>query len=183
MENEKNEKNELAANVFNNIAEKKRLDALKTEPKEDVDSEVKRLVQALHSQAIVSSVENSEEFQSKFIHQAKKSIDNELESLDQENIKRRQQTTYDSNAEACRNYGINADVPLWQIRLMRFGSGMWFVVYWIFATVTIAPISIFFKGIQSFIKSSWLVFIFALLSYLVIVVGIPLLIALLRALG
>lgn len=183
MNSEQNKNKDITTNVFNKIAEKKQQDTLPIAQKSETEKEVQRLVAALHSQAIVSSVENSEEFQAKFITQAKKSIDNELESLDQENIKRRQQTTYDANAEACKNYGINADVPLWQIRLMKFGSGVWFVVYWLFATFTIAPISIFFKGIQSFIKSSWLVFIFALLSYLLIVVGIPLLLALLGAIG
>ena len=54
--------------------------------------------------------------------------------------------------------------------------GCWFIIYWLFATLTIAPINIFFKGIKAFIKNNYIVFIFALICYLVIVVGIPLLI-------
>ena len=138
--------------------------------------ETKVIIDGLHKTAIMSEVSSNEEIKTRFIEQAHRTVDNELESINQENITRRQKTTYDANKEACKNYGIDDSVPLWQIKLMKFGSGIWFIIYWIFATLTIAPINIFFKGIKSFVKNSYVVFVFAFICYLVIVVGIPLLI-------
>lgn len=105
-------------------------------------------------------------------------MDNELYSIHQENISRRQKTTYDANKEACNLYGIDDRVPLWQIKLMRFGASIWFLIYWIFASLTIAPINLFVRGIRSFIKNSFVVFLIAILCYLIIVIGIPLIISL-----
>lgn len=138
--------------------------------------ETKKMIEEIHKTAIISEVNENQAIKSKFIEQAQRTVDNELESINQENITRRQKTTYDANKEACRNYGIDESVPLWQIKFMKIGSGIWFIIYWVFATLTIAPINIFFKGIKSFIKTSWVVFIFALICYLIIVVGIPLMI-------
>ena len=59
---------------------------------------------------------------------------------------------------------------------MKIGAGAWFIIYWLFSTLTIAPINIFFKGIKAFIKNNFIVFVFAVMCYLIIVVGIPLLI-------
>ena len=131
------------------------------------------LIQSIHKTAIISEVNDNKEIQSKFLEQARKTVDNELNSLDQENKTRRQKATYDANKEACKLYGIDEHVPLWQIKLMKIGSGFWFIIYWIFATITITPINVFFKGIKTFIKNSYIVFIFALLCYLIIMIGIP----------
>ena len=139
-------------------------------------SSTERLIEDIHKSAIISEVNNNKDIQNKFIEQARKTVGNELYSINQENISKKQKTTYDANKEACRVYGIDEHVPSWQIQLMKIGSSFWFIIYWIFATITIAPINIFFKGIKAFIKNNFIVFIFALICYLLIVVGIPLLI-------
>jgi len=137
-----------------------------------------KLVNEIHRSAIISEVNNNKDIQEKFIEQARKSVGNELYSINQENITRKQKTTYNANQEACRLYGIDEYVPLWQVSLMKLGASIWFIIYFLFATVTIAPINMFFKGIKSFIKNNFLVFLIAILCYLLIVVGIPLLIRL-----
>jgi hypothetical protein len=140
-------------------------------------NEAQEIVGEIHKAAIVETVKSSEEVQKKVVDQAKKSIENELEALEYENTTRKQRTAYDANKEACRNYGIDDSVPTWQVRLMKVGSGFWFVIYFLFASITIAPINIFFKGINAFIKNNYIVFIFAVIAYLLIVVGIPLIIS------
>ena len=135
-----------------------------------------KLINDIHKNAIISEVNNNKDIQKEFIEQARKTVGNELYSINQENILKKQKVSYDVNKEACRVYGIDEQVPSWQIQLMKLGSGCWFIIYWLFATLTIAPINIFFKGIKAFIKNNYIVFIFALICYLVIVVGIPLLI-------
>jgi hypothetical protein len=138
-----------------------------------------KLIGDLHRSAILSEVQNNKNIQNKFIEQARKTVGNELYSINQENITKKQSSTYSANKEACKNYGIDDHVPVWQIRLMRAGSEFWFLVYWIFSSLTIVPINIFFKGIKAFINNNFIVFIFALISYLIIVIGIPLIIHLL----
>ena len=140
------------------------------------ESNSENIVNKIHDAAVVGIVKTDEGIQKKFTDQAKKTVEGELNVIDQKTKKRQQEASYDANAEACNNYGIDKDVPLWQIKLMKLGSAFWFIVYWLFASVTIAPLNIFFKGLKAFIKSGWLVFILALICYLLIVVGIPLLI-------
>lgn len=167
-------------NEIQNILQREEKSIQKVEQQPPKDDQSSELIREIHKEAIVQAVKSDDKFKDKFVQQAEKSIDNELESLNQENVKRRQKTTYDANAEACKNYGIDNDVPLWEIRFMKIGSGFWFIIYWVFASLTIAPVNIFFKGIKSFIKTGWLVLIFALIAYLLIVVGLPLLIAFLN---
>jgi hypothetical protein len=136
------------------------------------------LINDIHKSAIISEVKNNKDIQEGFIEQARKTVGNELFSINQENILRKQKTTYDANKEACRLYGIDGLVPLWQIQLMKFGTSFWFLIYWLFATLTIAPINIFFQGLKPFIKNNILVFVFSMICYLLIVLGVPLLISL-----
>lgn len=139
-----------------------------------------KLIEDIHRNAIITEVSNNKNIQDKFIEQAKKTVDNELNTLDQETIIRRQKTTYDANKEACLMYGVNDHVPLWQIKLMRLGTGFWFILYWIFSTLTIVPLNVFFKGIKTFIRNNFIVFLLSVICYLIIVVGIPLLISLIK---
>lgn len=165
------------------LDEKKKSEIFNLMKKENQESskstlnEAGALVKELHSTAVVERVRTDEEYQKKFFSAAAKTIDNELYSLEQESIKRKQVTTYDSNSESCENYGINQDVELWKIKLMKVGSGFWFVIYWLFASLTIAPLNVFFKGIRPFVKNNFVVFLLAVLAYLIIVVGIPIAIA------
>lgn len=159
------------AKAMEGLAKTKKTDPPKQDP---MKNDAQEIVGEIHKAAIVETVRGSEEVQKKVVEHAKRSIDNELEALDYENATRKQKVAYDANAEACRNYGIDNSVPTWQINLMKAGSGFWFVVYFIFASITIAPINVFFKGINAFIKNNIIVFIFAVIAYLLIVTGITL---------
>ena len=139
-------------------------------------STTEKLIDEIHKSAIINEVKNNKDIQNQFIGQARKTVGNELYSINQENILKKQKTSYDANKEACRIYGIDEHVPSWQILLMKVGFSVWFIIYWVFASVTIAPINMFFKGIKSFIKNNYIVFIFSVICYLIIVVGLPLLI-------
>lgn len=145
-------------------------------PEEIVEGTSKTIVSQLHNAAVIKTVKENKNIKKKFVGQAKRSVHAELGTIDQEIKKRQQTATYNANEEACKNYGIDKDVPLWQITMMKIGSGFWFVIYWLFATFTIAPLNIFFKGISSFIKNSYFVFVLALICYLAIIIGIPILI-------
>lgn len=149
----------------------------KEKPKPEME-DTNKIVKEIHKQAVLKVVSEDKDVQNEILEKAKNAVKSEFDSIEQEAIGKRQQKTYDANEEACKNYGIDKAVPLWQIRMMRVGSNVWFVIYFIIATFTITPINIFFKGIKSFIKQTWLAIIFSVFTYLLITVGIPLIIKL-----
>ena len=141
-------------------------------PKEH-KSESADIVDKLHDTAVVSLAKNDEETNKRILEQAKSSIDNKLSTIEQDNATALQKSTYNANSEACQSYGIDNEVPVWQIKLMKAGHAFWFVIYFIIASVTICPVKVFFKGINSFIKSTWLAVAVAIIVYLAVTVVLP----------
>lgn len=150
----------LSTQAFNVVEEKK---------------DTSEVIEKLQQEALLHAVKTDKATQEKLLDNAKKSAENEFYAMEQKTIAKKQEATYNANEEACRNYGIDKAVALWQIKLMKIGSAIWFILYFIIATFTIAPIMVFFKGIKSFIKQTWLAVIFALLLYLILSVVIPIL--------
>jgi len=126
-----------------------------------------------HVDAIKCTIRNDEATQKQFIDQARKTIDNGLDTLDKKSLKERQDANFSVNAEACNAYGIEKSVPLWEIRLMRWGHNFWFVIYFVVASLTIAPVNIFFKGISYFIKKTWAAVLIAVIMYTLIFIVLP----------
>lgn len=151
------------------------LQAAKSPVFEKIKDDPDKIIADIHKAAIINQVQTDEATNKKFIEQAKKTVDNELGSINQENIAKRQKATYNANLEACRCYGVEAAVPLWQIYLMRAGHAVWFVIYFLFASVTICPINVFVTGINAFIKRTWLSIVIAVLIYVSVVVLVPIL--------
>lgn len=143
--------------------------------KDEPLQEHNQLLQAMQAQAMSKVVQEDEETRKMLLDSAKETVKNEFKGMEQKSLVKKQEATYDANSEACRNYGIDKAVPLWQIKIMKIGSAFWFMIYFIVATFTVAPIMVFFKGIKSFIKQTWLAVIFAIITYLIFAVVIPLL--------
>ena len=138
------------------------------------------LLAEVHKAAIVAEVKNNDETKGKIMDQAKRTIDQSIQELDNKNNLKVQNAVYNANSEACRCYGIEDSVPVWQVKLMAAGHAVWFVIYFIFASVTFCPINVFVKGIKSFVKNAWLAVLFGVICYLVIVIGIPLILSLVK---
>ncbi len=150
------------------------------ETKEKEENKTREIIDQVHQQAIIENVKNDANVQKAVLEQAKVSIENELESLNQEGITRKQQTTYDANKEACECFGIEQGVQVWKIKSMRILHDFWFIIYLVFAFFTICPVNVFCKGLKRFIKANWLVVVSGILIYLVLVVGIPFIITYLK---
>lgn len=144
---------------------------------EESPNKTKEIINKVHEQATIDIVKNDKDVQQQILDKAKRSIDTELDTLDQVEKERNQKATYNANKEACEIFGIDKDVATWKVKLMRFGDNVWFIVYYIVAFVTIAPINRFAKGIKAFIKHSWLVIIVAILMWALIFIGIPIITA------
>lgn len=125
--------------------------------------------------AIKATIVNDQEIQQDIMDHSNKFIKTKLFQKKVESEAEFNKSFSKANKDVCKNYGYDYETTEpWKVRFMKAGSAFWFVIYFIFASITICPINIFFKGISSFIKSSWLVLVLAILSYLLIVVGIPL---------
>lgn len=166
---ENKEKGEQLKNIINN-------DILETAEPLPSRNNTDDLIKEIHKQAVVKVIKEDNEVKKNLLEKAKSTVINGFEALEQEKIAKKQEQTYNANEEACKSYGIDKAVPLWQVKMMRIGHAFWFIIYFIVASVSIAPINVFFKGIKSFIKSTWLSLLFAVLSYLIITVLMPFLI-------
>jgi uncharacterized BrkB/YihY/UPF0761 family membrane protein len=82
---------------------------------------------------------------------------------------------FDLHKAASKMYGFKEARPLWQQKMMVFGSAIWFIIYFIIATFTVCPISVFCDVFKNIFKKAWLAIIVSILVYLAIIVGIPLL--------
>jgi len=135
----------------------------------------KELVEQVHEFGMKETIINNDKMKREILKQSQKSIENEIDIIKTNSEKKLQDTHYNANKVACKNYGLDESVPLWQQKMMRFGSAFWFVIYWLFASITIAPVSVFFNGIKVFVKVNWLVIVLSLISYLMMI-SIPILI-------
>lgn len=139
---------------------------------------VGEMVTDIFKQGVVHVVANDAEIQERIIGTAKKAVEDKVDAISDQTTKEAQVSAYDANSDACENYGIMKDVPKWKINMMRAGSAFWFIIYFIFASLTVAPITIFVKGLVGVIKQVWLAVVVAILFYLVVAVGIPFLLTL-----
>ena len=136
---------------------------------------VGEMVTDIFKQGVVHVVANDQSVQEKILGTAKKAVEDKVDAISDQTTKEAQVSAYDANSDACENYGIMKDVPKWKINMMKAGSAFWFIVYFIFASLTVAPITIFVKGLVGVIKQVWLAAIVAIVFYLIIAIGIPLL--------
>ena len=172
QDNNKKEQHIVDPNLF----QKKEKQITPSNTQEEIISE-------MHNVAMVEQVKNNDQVKEKILNQANESINAGIEDIKNKNTKKLQDSTYNANKDACQNYGVVESAPIWQIKLMKIGSGFWFIIYFIFATFTFCPINVFAKGIKSIFKNVVISVIFAILCYLIIMVGLPLLISFLRNKG
>lgn len=166
--------NEIERNEIEALLEKKSQLATVKKVEINIKDEPKKLIEDIHNTQVVKQVMEDQSTNELLKKQADKTIKTTLNKLEQEQNKDLQKAAYDANAEACTNFGISKDVPLWQIKMMVFGSAIWFVIYYIVAMFTICPISVFTKGLNTFIKNTWIALLVAALLYAFIAIGLPL---------
>lgn len=130
------------------------------------ETDTSKVVQAVTNQATLTLVEQDEQVTKKVEDTAKRIIDSHI-------AEQSDKAQFDVNKNACEIYGVEKTVPSWQQNLMKAGAGFWFVVYFIIATVTIAPISTFTFKLVNVFKKTWIAIAVAVITYLFIVLGIP----------
>lgn len=138
-------------------------------------NKVDDVVHDLFSAAVVSTVKNDESVRNKITDTAKQVITNKTEAIKHDSEKEHTASFFGANESACAIFGYDDQTtPKWQVRMMKFGAAVWFVIYYILALFTVAPVMVFMNGLTKIIKKHWASMLLAILFYLIIIVGIPL---------
>lgn len=140
------------------------------------ETTTKEMVNVLKTQTVANLITTDQEVIDNVTQNSKEEINDALETSSTESKTQKADAKFNSNKEACKVYGVDKTVPLWQQKLMVFGSSIWFVIYFVIATFTIAPIATFALKLKVIFKHLWLAIIFAILLYLFFAVGLPLII-------
>ena len=169
------EKNELEIPYFNKDKEKeKNLGVVKQE-----EQESKTLITQVFDQAKMAVIQNDDVIKDEILQNAKRDIKTEVQTLSTQTSIKNKNANYERNKEACKLFGFkdNSNVENWQQRLMVWGYNFWFCIYYVLAFPTIAPITFLFSKIQGCIKQTWLSISLAIIVYVLVSIGIPIIIA------
>lgn len=175
MEENKEKPKDLVSNLDIPFYKK---EETKEEPKEEIKSP--SLVEQIHEQAKFDIVKNDEQVQKSIVETAKKNIETEMDTLSNKVEKENNKANMERNAEACSIFGYSTRrdiVEKWQQKMMVIVYNVWFVIYWFFASFTIAPIIFVFGKLQEGLKRTWLSIIIAIIIYGLLAVGIPFIIS------
>lgn len=144
------------------------------------------VVKALQNKEVMAVVTTDEQIKTKVREEAKNIIHTELDTETQKRNVENAQAHLERNKYACSVYGVEENCPIWQQKLMKAGAGFWFCIYWVIATLTIAPIVIFAGKLATILRKNWIGWLLAVLFYVIIVVlivGTPILIEHLQSLN
>lgn len=133
------------------------------------------VVRAMQNKRAMEIAEGDEDVRRKIDESAKRVIDNSTQVVRNESEADVTHSHFILHKTAIQMYGFNEERPLWQQKMMQIGSAVWFVVYFIIASITVCPLSVFFDVFKNIFKRGWLAMIVTIIAYLCVVVGIPLL--------
>lgn len=143
------------------------------------------VVQALQNREIMAVANTDEQVKDKLNANAKDIIQTHTQTIAQDTKRENQEANYRVNRFACKIYGVDESCPLWQQRLMKIGAAFWFIIYWLFASLTIVPINTFLQMVGNIIKNNFCKWLLSILFYailLFIAVGVPILISYIQSL-
>lgn len=139
------------------------------------ETQVIDVVRAVQNQKTIALAETDEEVQAQLEQNAKQSINDSMKVVTNESASRVNESHFDLHKTASKMYGFKEARPLWQQKMMVVGAAIWFVIYFIIASLTVCPISVFSDVFNNIFKKAWLGVVVSMVVYLAMVVGIPLL--------
>lgn len=136
------------------------------------------LVESAFNQAIVHKVATDESVQAELLESAEKVVKNKTNAI-KERADLEDKTAYFNNRKgACDCFGYNeATTQKWAVRFMELWHNVMTAIWIIIGFFTFAPITFVAKKIVVIFKKTWIAILLAIIIYLVVVVGIPLLTA------
>lgn len=137
------------------------------------ETQVIDVVRAVQNKKTMELAETDETVIAQMEENAKHSIDDSMKVVANESATKVNESHFDLHKTANKMYGFKEARPLWQQKMMVVGSAIWFVVYFIIASFTVCPISVFCDVFNNIFKRAWIAVFVSILVYSAIFVGIP----------
>ena len=138
-----------------------------------VDTDTKDVIKAAQSATALDLIKNDETVKQRVEDNAKSMITTQLDTESTKIKTENAKSKFDASKNACKVYGVEDTVPMWQLRMMKFGSAFWFVIYFFtIGTFVIAPISTFAMKLNVVFKKLWVALVVAVTVYLMIVLSL-----------
>lgn len=135
-----------------------------------------QLVDGAFNQALINVVSTSEEVQTSLMSSAEKVIRNKTNSIEQQAQKEEKESFFNNNKGACECFGYDeSTTSTWAVKLMGAWHNLATALWIIIGFVTFAPVTFVAKKITVIVKKSWIAFMLAIIIYLFVIAGIPLL--------
>lgn len=148
------------------------------EPPKDTAGE---LVESAFNQAIVHKVTTDETVQTELLDSAKKVIENKTNAIRERADQEDKEAFFNNKKGACECFGYNeTTTEKWAVKVMSLWHNAMTAIWIFFGFFTFAPITFVAKKITVIFKKSWIAFTVAILIYLFIVIGVPLLTTVLK---
>ena len=146
---------------------------MKTEKPKDTAGE---LVENAFNQAIVHEVVNNENLQSEMLNIAGTVVKNKTNAIKERADQEEKEAYFNSRKGACDCFGYDeTTTEKWAVGYMNFWHNIMTAIWIFIGCFTFAPITFIAKKIKVIFKKAWLAVVLAILIYLFVVVGIPLL--------
>lgn len=134
------------------------------------------LVESAFNQAIVNRVVENQDVQDELLNSADTVIHNKLNAIKARADQEDKETHFNNKKNACECFGYNeTTTEKWAVNVMNFWHNIMTIIWMFIGFFTFAPITFVAKKITVIFKKSWIAVTIAIILYLFITVGIPLL--------
>lgn len=162
-----NKKSDLS-NIF-----AKKENEVKQPEKKDLGGD---LVEQAFGQAIVHQVQTNEKLQNEMLDTADTYTKTKMQTIKTDVDTEHKKSIFNNKKDACESYGFNeTTTPIWATNLMNFGYSIMLAIWLFIGSFTFMPVIFIMKKINVGLKNTWVAILIAVLLYLLITVGIPLL--------
>lgn len=171
------------------IAERKAVDvpAISFDTPVQVQKEVKaqdtagELVESAFNQAVVHRVATDEDVKNELLDSAGKVIKNKTNAIKERAEQEEKEAYFNNRKGACDCFGYDeATTEKWAVNFMNFWHNIMTAIWILAGCFTFAPITFVAKKIKVIFKKTWVAVTLAMIIYLGVTVGIPLLTGLLN---
>lgn len=134
------------------------------------------LVGNAFNQAIVHKVTTDTNLQNEMLDIAGNVVKNKTNAIKERADQEDKEAYFNNKKNACECFGYNeATTEKWAVKVMNFWHNIMTAIWLFIGFFTFAPITFVAKKITVIFKKSWIAITLAIIIYLMVVVGIPLL--------
>ena len=148
----------------------------KAEAEQTHKDKTTELVETAFNQAVIHRVTTDENVQKELLDSADKVVKNKTNAIKARAEQEDKETHFNNKKGACECFGYNeTTTEKWAVNVMNAWHNVMTAIWLFLGFFTFAPITFVAKKITVIFKKSWIAITLAIILYLLIVVGIPLL--------